>query len=390
MAACTETFCTVAVGDLHEGSVREVLSSMKATIRKLGAKGVILAFAAFSLCALMVGIDIDDNHKLFALLLGIGLLNATFGINLKGLTRQDWKLIVLAITVGVVCKAAFAGFIMWGITRDSQYLVLGIAVAQIDPVSVSVLMQHSRLSDRGKDVLRAVSSLDDPVSILLVVTLLMLQPALGVDFGLSGMDNAVDSLVGAGEYFIHNFAFMAAMVMAFDWVYRGSDLMKLFYTAVFLSGAVIIGTTLSYAFGIALIGLFMRPKDAHIMAKVEKLLGWLGNAAFGVAIGVVVYLIVEQDDAILAGMGPGMLLGGLVFAAHVIFTPALTKGSGLDRQDKWYLAFGHQNGVTAIMLGLTINALPVILPAIVFTHVLRMIATLVLDRRFPARSKSAV
>ncbi|TMR15670.1 hypothetical protein ETD86_26755 [Nonomuraea turkmeniaca] len=46
-------------------------------------------------------------------------------------------------------------------------MILAVAVAQIDPLSVASVMADNRLSDRAKTILGAWSSFDDPVTVIL-------------------------------------------------------------------------------------------------------------------------------------------------------------------------------------------------------------------------------
>ena len=103
-----------------------------------------------------------------ALLLAVGLLSSTLNIEVDHL-RQRWKLLVVAVTLGVVLKAALVTLVMLAVLRSPSALVLGIAVAQIDPLSAAVSRSASRLSEEAKSILAAWASFDDPVTVVLTI-----------------------------------------------------------------------------------------------------------------------------------------------------------------------------------------------------------------------------
>ncbi len=74
----------------------------------------------------------------FNTLLAIGLYGSTYGIDLAE-ARAHVRLILLAITVGVLFKAVLIGLPLWWLFDDPRYLILGVAVAQIDQLSVAAL-----------------------------------------------------------------------------------------------------------------------------------------------------------------------------------------------------------------------------------------------------------
>ena len=319
----------------------------KEVVRKFGFKGLTIFAVLLGASMALLGLNLSVSTWVQAILLGIGLLKSTFDIELKGLSRQDWKLILQAITIGVTLKAIFVAAVMVWAWGDPKYFVLAVAVSQVDPLAASVLNSHSRLSQKGKDILAAWSSFDDPVSILLTILMLTTQHSIGIDFGLTNVNVLINSMTGFGEYFVKNFAFMAAAVFLFERAYRGSYFWKVVFTITFLGGAIFIGATWYWMFGLALIGLYMRPKDKRVMALAKRTLDILAQAAFIVAVLLVCYLIAHEGRV---DFGPGVALGSLAFVSHIGVTFLLVGRKPIDPQDRVYLAFSHQNGITATML----------------------------------------
>lgn len=101
-------------------------------------------------------------------LLAIGLYSSTYEISVTDV-RHDARTVIAAVTIGVLLKAVLISLVMFAAFRHPQYFVLGIAVAQIDPLSVAALQAKSRMSRRAKDVLLAWASFDDPVTVVLTV-----------------------------------------------------------------------------------------------------------------------------------------------------------------------------------------------------------------------------
>ncbi|WP_272475850.1 cation:proton antiporter [Baekduia alba] len=99
-------------------------------------------------------------------LLAVGLYAGTHGIDLSQARRDAW-LLARVLTVGVVLKAALIGVLLALVFGDARLLILGVVMAQIDPLSVSALEREGRLSPRAQSILRAWSSFDDPVTVLL-------------------------------------------------------------------------------------------------------------------------------------------------------------------------------------------------------------------------------
>ncbi|HEY9521751.1 MAG TPA: hypothetical protein VIR33_00820, partial [Thermopolyspora sp.] len=102
-------------------------------------------------------------------LLAIGLYGSASGIPRE--IYGDLGTVLLAVTLGVLLKTALIAGVMYAFFRDPTALVLGVAVAQIDPLSVSALLGRSQMSPRAKALLLAWASFDDPITALLTVYL---------------------------------------------------------------------------------------------------------------------------------------------------------------------------------------------------------------------------
>src|SRR6187549_2426905 len=94
---------------------------------------LLLLIAGGTLTAFVLNIHDLQNAGLYAImiaaLLATGLYASTFGIDLKE-ARKHVKIIVSAVTIGVVMKAFFTGLILAVVFNDPFFFILGIAVAQ--------------------------------------------------------------------------------------------------------------------------------------------------------------------------------------------------------------------------------------------------------------------
>lgn len=310
-----------------------------------------------------------------AFLLSLGLYGSTRAIDLRHL-RGDLRTVVLAVTVGVFLKAVLITAVMLAVFQDPAYLVLGVAVAQIDPLSVSALGESSRLSRRGRGLLLAWASFDDPITTLLTVY----AAALALHFrdgpaaaqtGFGGSTFTVD-LLG-------NLAVAAAAFLVHRLVRRAAPRWEFPAACLVLAAVFAVGTWQMWVLGVALAGLRVRPVLRTRPHLVDRILDRSVDAAFllaSVLLGVVLSLGVSPL--------PGLVLGAAAFAAHALVSLPLTRSQSAP--DKALLAFAQQNGITAIILALLLEPLfegtvAVVAPAILVVNLLYLAANGLYARR---------
>ncbi|HZN75459.1 MAG TPA: cation:proton antiporter [Micromonosporaceae bacterium] len=304
----------------------------------------------------LTGLD-DSTWYLYgtALLLGIGLFGSTYSIDVDELRRDGW-LVLVGVTGGVLAKAVLIGGSLALAFRDPVFLILGVAVAQIDPLSVAALMGDKRMSPRAKSILAAWASFDDPITVILsVYAISVLQPdgqGLGVGYG-------VDLLL--------NLAFAAVAYLLWLVVRRHRVL-------AFVGLAVLFAVAVSQflMLGLAIAGLFYRPPLDRVVARVTQ-------GALAVAVVLLGMLLVGGIS-----VGRGAALGAAAFGAQIVVGWLLTRH--LPRLDRVHLAFAQQNGITAIILALRLEAyyagsVAVIAPAILVTNTIFIVANHLVDRR---------
>lgn len=305
-------------------------------------------------------------------LLAVGLFGSAHGISPHAV-RSNLRVVVLAVTVGVLAKALLIGAVMVLCFGSPAFLVLGVAVAQIDPLSVAAMNHGSRLSPGGRAVLAAWSAFDDPVTMLLTVYL------SGFALGMLGRTPVSGSAADGGVLSLLadlgvNLLFAACAFALWKAVRRHRVLAFALLAVVF---AVAIWQFLML--GLALTALFLRP-------GVDRLLDRAVQVAFLVAsVGLGVLLV--NGVHVLAGAA----LGAAAFAAQAVVSPLITRG--LPGRDRGFLAVSQQNGITAIILALLLEpdfplAVGVIGPAIVVVNLLHATAATAWAARRPEAVRS--
>jgi hypothetical protein len=290
------------------------------------------------------------------LLLAIGLYGATTGIDLQQ-AKHDKKIIALAVTVGVVFKALIIGVTLALAWDQPLFLILGVAVAQIDPLSVAALMGDERLSPRARTVLAAWSSFDDPFTVILAIY----AAAVAVNnFGLgSGAAASTSPALIYARDLLLNLAlagvawliWRSAAVQSRPWMQYGALL-------VVLAVSVALGLMLA----MAIVGLFARPQ-----ALTDRMPAVTTGAMYLAAIALGILLIDGIDFA------KGAALGVAAYVAQAIV--AIPLAWKFPRLDRWHLAAAQQNGITAIILALALEiqfdgVVAVVAPAIIVANLL--------------------
>ncbi|MGA5448555.1 hypothetical protein ACPCVO_18075 [Streptomyces umbrinus] len=309
-------------------------------------------------------------------LLAVGLYGSAQGIR-SPQARGDLYRIVVAITFGVVLKAALIAGVLWvAFPDDPEYLVLAVAMAQIDPLSVSAMLESRDMSPRAKSLLAAWASFDDPVTTVLVVILgsMVLENTAGVASGAQGY---ATTLIGNLVLLAMAAAVWAALrnrgpadAVPFA-VLRGPQRVRRVLQYAALAALLATATWQFLMLGLALSALFFRP----------ELGAWLGRAT-NTAL-VVATLLLGMLLARGADFAAGAMLGVATFVAQIVV--AAVVGLGFSRRDRASLCLSQQNGITAIILALLLEpALPaavaIIAPAILVVNMLHLASTALLAR----------
>lgn len=341
---------------------------MAAGTRVVALLVAVSAGAATGALGHLTGIERSPGYALaVTALLGFGLYSSTTGIPLAEFKGQ-LRTVLLAVTVGVVVKAAIVIGVMWLVFREPGSIVLGIVVAQIDPLAVAALRDGSRMSPRAKALLATWSSFDDPVTVLLTVyvTAFTLRARDGGDVGHllgSGLGsfalNLLWNLLLAGGVYL---AWRA--VRSLNRQRAASSRGPLAWALLGLAVLVVAGIAVSFGLllALALIGLFVRPGLDTVLDRSTQVALLMATFAVGLVLA--------------GGVRPvqALVLGGAAYASQMVVALLLT----IPRQwrgDRIGLALAQQNGMTAIVLALLLEptfpgTIAIVAPAIVVVNLL--------------------
>jgi hypothetical protein len=322
-----------------------------------------------------------------AVLLAIGLYGSTYAIDLAEI-RQHVGTVILAVTVGVFVKAAIIAGAMVAAFHEPEYLVLGIVVAQIDPLSVAAMRSSSHMSERAKSVLSAWASFDDPMTVLLAIyfSIFAFHEA-----GKAGSPHSAAAGDGALGYFGDvgkNLAFAGAALLL--WMALRSVRTRLrkrsparpnglmsdrrwrWVICVLLLILIGIAAREFLMLGLAITGLYFR-------TDIDRVIDWVVRGAFLLAAFALGLLLLQGIH-----LAAGLLLGGLAFGAQALV--GLLIPTKLERTDRIYLALGQQNGITAIILALALQpdfgqTVGIVAPAILTVNLLHFGTNALWNRR---------
>ncbi|MEV0679598.1 hypothetical protein AB0I60_24040 [Actinosynnema sp. NPDC050436] len=351
-------------------------------------------FAAWSLGLRQVE-DSSAYGFFITALLGFGLYASTSGIDISEF-RRELRTVVVAVTLGVLAKVVLIFGVVYLVYREPWHLILAVAVAQIDPLSVAAVRAKSRMSASAKALLSAWASFDDPITVLLTVYLTAFAVQSTAAGGAQG--GAVDGVEGAAASglgaFTVNFALNLALAGGAWLVWRlargrvggggGGQVGRLVVRALLVLVVLAVGfvaVQFSLLLALALIGLFFRPDFGRWVDGLAE----VGMFAATVAVGLVLATAFSWASAAV-----GAVLGVAAYLAQAVVAWVLTLPRRW-RDDRVRLCLGQQNGLTAIILALLLEphfpgAIAVVAPAVVVVNLVHALANGVYDRVQPPRA----
>jgi hypothetical protein len=315
-------------------------------------------------------------------LLAVGLFASTYGISCPD-AKQNLRTVLVAVTAGVLAKAVLISTAMVAAFHRPAYLVLGVAVAQIDPLSVAAQRRRCRLSEEAKTILCAWASFDDPITMLLTIYLsaFALQ---AMSPGARSTGSLNHNLLSFGGGLVGNVLFAGGAAVVW---YLLKAATKRFpprggagprrlsavdaVEVLALVALVSLAVAHSFLLGLAVMGLFFRPAAIRSLDRVTEV-------AFFTAAGALGLVLVHGIS-----LAPALVLGVAAFLAQLVVGLVITRGQ--KPRDRKYLALAQQNGITAIILALILEhdfpgSVGVIAPAIVVINLLHTLANADWDR----------
>ncbi len=312
-----------------------------------------------------------------ATLLAAGLYSSTFGISLKD-ARQHLGIIIRAITIGVLVKALIIGAIMTIVLQNPFGFILGIIVAQIDPLSTAALLKGNRMSTRAKAILGSWAAFDDPMTVILsLYAPMIIAFMLGLPWEPIGGSIQAAGLGGYIAETAINLGFAAGVIILWLLIKRHAkavNMAVIVLVALAMYGLLVgaLSTAIFYFWmlGIAVIGLFMRPPIEPVLNHAVK---WALNMA-AILLGI---LLINGIN-----IGAGVVLGLAAYCAQICVGLLLTQK--LPWLDRLHISLAQQNGITAIILALLFEpyypgTIAIVAPAIIVINTCHALANTVLD-----------
>lgn len=259
-------------------------------------------------------------------MLAIGLYGAVHGIELVEFHKHR-LLILRAVTFGVLLKSLIIGSILWFLFHTPFAFLFAIIVSQIDPLSVSHLLKgkDDLFSHGARTILRAWSSFDDPMTVLLALYLYL------------------PLVVNGGDFTLQRYVLQLGANLLFTCVlYLLTKLFKDHRShLLLLLIAFVIAIPYQLMLGIALTGLFLRPKLPYLPRIVTI-------TFYSAALLLGTLLTITSTNILI-----GVTLGFVAFVAQICVTPLVAPR--LNMVDKLFLAFAQYNGITSVILALLIS-----------------------------------
>ena len=291
------------------------------------------------------------------LLLAIGFYASVHGIDLVEFKNQR-NLILRVVTIGVLIKAFIIGGILFLFTGEPISFILGVVVAQIDPLSISNLLSQgvSRVSAKAKTIILSWASFDDPITVLLVFsfTVFIFQTTS------SGFEQVAFLLAN-----------IILPVIAYGLVRISNGRQQIQWIALAL--VFVLSVYYSLMLAVAISALFLRPQFPFDLSRVTE-------AAYLVAL-----FILGVFPLGVINIKLGLVLAISAVLSQIFVTYVLARN--LDRKDQRYIMFAQQNGLTAVVLALYFEqfmpgAIGIVATAIFIINFIHIVSFMILDRKY--------
>ncbi|WP_375510905.1 hypothetical protein [uncultured Nostoc sp.] len=338
---------------------------------KLGILSLGLGFAAHWF-AVWFGINaksIPYLEELMNTAIALGLYINVLGID-RTLFKRNLGLISRILVFGVPIKIVLPGFLLALFSPSVAPIayLCATVIAQMDPIAAAKSLDNSKISRKSETILRAWTSFDDPVTILFAFYIFL--PLL------------VSNNFSFSQYFVR----IAADIIGCLTIYYISRLLNIIhnmkkYLEIIFIIIIIVYSVLSDSFILpAFSGIFLRPIASE---KLEIII----SPIFYFSVIVIGLLSTNLRLDWLSG---GILAFSTFFLGQIIVTLLFIKES---MSNKARVMFGHQNGMTAILLTVAIEVsgsdktrdlLSVTLPAIILIALFYFSTNYLLDRILPS------
>lgn len=314
--------------------------------------------------------------KFMYLLVAVGLYLNVSEIDLKDISL-NWKTLASILLFGLPIKIFLPGVCLGLFDRELWSIVFlaSTVIAQIDPIAASYNLKFTNLNSRTKTILRFWSSFDDPITVLFAFYIFLPFTLTRSSFHIIHYITSlcIELIISIIIYFLYQ---------KFKYKIRNFKNNMINMLDLFFISIIVLISGFSGSFLVpAIVGIIIRP---YIPPKISEYI-----------LGFIFYFSIFTTGALTASLGfrnlnwtAGLILGGLMFfVAQPIVTLIFVRK--LENRERSRIMFGHENGMTAILLTVAIelsnqelNILAITLPAIFFISIMYIVVNGYLDNLF--------
>ncbi|MDY6901967.1 MAG: hypothetical protein SWZ49_28425 [Cyanobacteriota bacterium] len=282
--------------------------------------------------------------------------------------------IAKVVLVGVPIKIVLPGFLLSLFSPHIAPIayLCSTVIAQIDPIAADKFLENSKISKKSETILRAWSSFDDPITVLFAFYI-FLPALLLTNFNIK-------------EYLIKIVLdiFSCLLVYSFYFIYKRNIKTSTTYQSfvqIILIVAIIIYSVVFNSFILpAVAGLFLRPFAPEKFSIINSGIFYISAIILGIFAANI------QLD-----WYSGLILAASTFFLAQVFVTFIFIKDSIESKSR--VMFGHQNGMTAMLLTVAIEIsasqktdelLGVTLPAIVWVAVFYFGVNYLLNLCLPA------
>ena len=338
---------------------------------KLGILSLVLGFTSHW-CAIWFGINartIPYLEEIMNTTIALSLYINVLSID-RTLFKSNLGLILKVLVLGVPIKIVLPGLILTLLSptvAPVAYLCATV-IAQIDPIASAKSFENNNISKKSETILRAWTSFDDPVSILFGFYI-FLPLIVSNNFSFS-------------QYFVRIAGDIVGCFIVYylsKWLNTIHSDIKSKLEIIFILLIIVYSVLWDSFILSAFAGLFLRP---IVSEKLEIII----TPIFYFSVIVIGLLSINLSFDWLSG---GILAFSTFVLGQVIVTILFFKESIAN---KLRVMFGHQNGMTSILLTVAIEVsgsektrdlLSITLPAILLIALFYFSTNYVLDRTLP-------
>ncbi len=344
-------------------------------ITKLGVTSVLLGIIAY-FSAVNLNIDarnITYLQQIMYVSIAVGLYINILSIDTK-IFKTCFNSIVKVVLVGVPIKIVLPGFLLSLFSPQIAPIayLCSTVIAQIDPIAADKFLEDSKISKKSETILRAWSSFDDPITVLFAFYI-FLPALLLTNFKIE-------------EYLIKIILdiFSCILIYLFYLIYKQnitiSKKVQSFIETIVIVAIIIYSVVFNSFILPAVAGLFIRPFAPEKFSVINSGIFYLSAVILGT------FAANMQLD-----WYSGLILAASTFFLAQVFVTFIFIKDSIESKSR--VMFGHQNGMTAMLLTVAIEMstsektdelLGITLPAIVWVAVFYFGTNYLLNRFLPA------